>query len=40
VVDWFCTSVLTDTLAELLLTVGVLTNTPLLVTWTGSTTVN
>ena len=39
-VNWFCTSVLTDTLAELLLTVGVLTKTPLLVTWMGLTTVN
>ena len=39
-VNWFCTSVLTDTLAELLLTVGVLTNTPLLVMWRGLTTVS
>ena len=38
--NWFCTSVLTETLAEVLLTVGELTNTPLLVTWTGLTTVN
>ena len=34
--DWFCTSVLTATVAVARLTMGVLTATPLFGTWTGA----
>jgi hypothetical protein len=38
--DWFCTSVLTDTLADVALMAGVATKTPLFGTWMGETFVN
>lgn len=38
--DWFCTSVLTETVADELVTVGVVTNTPLYATWIGSSVVS
>jgi hypothetical protein len=38
--DWFCTSVATATVADVALTAGVVTKTPLLGTWTELSTLS